>query len=480
MKLDYDTVREIAIGYSTLGDFRTNERSAYNKARAEGWLKSFDWLKTDRKRYTIEELFELAKNYDSLMAFVRDNFNGYRAAKRMGILDQFTWMERAWPDYEWDDIMNALVFCKSADEFKAKHPKMYESAIRRRWAKRIREAAGASSGEQAHADPAAHPDSPPADHPAHSAPAPARPPKAGRKDAPRQGERYEKAKAAAMRYATVGEFREGSPYWYNKSSEFGWLGDFDWLERKRRRFTRAYLEETARRYDSMDRFYKECFNEYRAALKTGQLIEFTWLECSSRPCAWEDAAAAAMQSGSLEQFRKDHPKLYLHAARRRWLDRIRGLFPDARPSGASEPRRKNASEEYYKIYERVVNEEIARRKAEERKAEKASGKPADPLQAAPPQDVPAQAAPGAPARPAGVSPEVADLAAVLSAERGSRPARKSAEAILSESYREIGRAGDCLLESMNEVAGGGFCAAPVDKDIYYGTEQNCRYDESDY
>ena len=91
----YDYCLNEAKKYTTLKDFRTKSKNAYNASIKHDWLKDFDWLEVSERsktRWTEEKCYEDAKKYTSKHDFITKSRNAYKAAWRYGWINQYDWL----------------------------------------------------------------------------------------------------------------------------------------------------------------------------------------------------------------------------------------------------------------------------------------------------------------------------------------------------------------------------------------------------
>lgn len=132
-----DSLEAIARKFTSLKEFRENNINAYNAAARNGWLDDYVWLARkksanvkNKRKYTKEEIIEIAKNYPTRNQFAKGNRNLYQYAVNHGFLDEMTWMPK--PTYTkkiWtsDKIYKFILQCNSYSEF-CKNKNAYNAA----------------------------------------------------------------------------------------------------------------------------------------------------------------------------------------------------------------------------------------------------------------------------------------------------------------------------------------------------------------
>lgn len=108
-----ETCRESALKYSVKRDFYEANPRAYNAARYHGWLKDYTWLRDGRDsgitrnlgfkvnqnfnhshpKYTDEQIIKAAKKYTKKVDFLHNDNALYHAALKRGLLDRFSWLQ---------------------------------------------------------------------------------------------------------------------------------------------------------------------------------------------------------------------------------------------------------------------------------------------------------------------------------------------------------------------------------------------------
>lgn len=93
---------------------------------------------------------------------------------------------------------------------------------------------------------------------------------------------FEKCYNEAIKYSNVGDFKKHAPYAYERSIRKGFLSDFYWLNGRilNVKRIRTYEEcvEIAKKYKSLNSFYKNERRVFRYSKDKGWLDDFTWLK----------------------------------------------------------------------------------------------------------------------------------------------------------------------------------------------------------
>ena len=91
----YDSCFNEARKYSYRGEFEKACPGAYNVARVNNWLDSYDWLKNKTKPtgyWTKQRCEEESHKYQSRTEFMRGSSTAYATASKHGWIEKFTWL----------------------------------------------------------------------------------------------------------------------------------------------------------------------------------------------------------------------------------------------------------------------------------------------------------------------------------------------------------------------------------------------------
>lgn len=140
-KWSEETCREEAKKYNTISDFNKGCASAYNVARKNGWITSYDWFehRVKPKGYWNEETCHTeAMKYKTRKKFYEGNGSAYDAARKNGWLKNYDWFQRPDPiNKKWNEItcLEAALKYTSRSEFKEYCASAYAVALRNGWLK---------------------------------------------------------------------------------------------------------------------------------------------------------------------------------------------------------------------------------------------------------------------------------------------------------------------------------------------------------
>ncbi|MBQ0141600.1 MAG: hypothetical protein KBT06_02155 [Prevotellaceae bacterium] len=97
----FDAAKE----YSTRGDFKKGNQSAYDSARKNGWLDQYTWFEPARKQvtpghWTYARCFEEARKYSTKADFTKFSYGAKQVAVRKGWIKDYTWFI---PPFRWTE-----------------------------------------------------------------------------------------------------------------------------------------------------------------------------------------------------------------------------------------------------------------------------------------------------------------------------------------------------------------------------------------
>ena len=136
-KWSYESCYEAAKKFKKRSDFMYAKglSRAYKVARANGWLDDYTWFEEYSKPagfWTFERCADESRKYTSRGEFKRNNPSAYTISLRNGWIKDFTWLEtkKKWTYEECKDIAS-LYSCRSA--FKAGDLRAYNASHAHKW-----------------------------------------------------------------------------------------------------------------------------------------------------------------------------------------------------------------------------------------------------------------------------------------------------------------------------------------------------------
>jgi hypothetical protein len=135
-----DTLKQKAEEFKTEGDFIKYASSAYQTARRMGVLDYVlqNLIRTDRKKYTKDEVSKEALKYKNRNAFKKGSNSHYRAALAHKWMDDVTkHMEYQYKNWSKEDVEKEALKYNYPSEFEYNSPKAYGAAVYHGWLKDV-------------------------------------------------------------------------------------------------------------------------------------------------------------------------------------------------------------------------------------------------------------------------------------------------------------------------------------------------------
>lgn len=292
----------IARAYQRMYDFQTENYGAYNAAKRNGWLKNYTWLEMvyssmKPRGYwnNYQNCYAEAQLHKTLHSFARKSGSAYNSALKHGWLDDYTWFEgerrKGKEHYTYEICCELSKICQNRTEFARKHPTAYNVSNENGWLDKFTWLKHKK-----------------------------------RKMPVAQGywSIYENCLNESLKYSKRSEFRKKSNSAYKSSVKNGWIDDFTWLEKwnNNRIWTKEVCECESRRFDKLTNFRKECPRAYDAAIEHGWLKDYIWLERTIKPNGyWNETTCReeALKYKTLKLFREECGTAYNKAYQNDWL-----------------------------------------------------------------------------------------------------------------------------------------------------------------
>ena len=235
---------------TTMKEFRTKFRSAYNVALREEWIDNYtwlqlghDWSKSHNNGYwTKDKCFKAAKKCRTIKEFRTKFQTAYKKSVDKGWYAEYTWLKHKVAARRWTKgtCYAAAKKCHSITEFKTKYSGAYKAAARLNtltdytWFTK----------------------------PQHS------------KNYWTKTRCYNTAKKCT----TLREFTETYNVAYITASRNNWLADYTWLERKQGIYDYEHCRELAMQFTDMPSFRNTYPSAWAASHRNNWLSNFDWLE----------------------------------------------------------------------------------------------------------------------------------------------------------------------------------------------------------
>lgn len=135
------TCRDEALKYSSRSEFAEKNGSAYDVARREGWLDSYDWFEEKEKPVgywdVYDNCYNAAKSCRNKSEFIKKYSRAYTKAKENGWLKDYTWfnIKRVNPNRKWfyDNVVEESKKYKTRKEFCIGSRGAYKVAVANGW-----------------------------------------------------------------------------------------------------------------------------------------------------------------------------------------------------------------------------------------------------------------------------------------------------------------------------------------------------------
>lgn len=302
--------------YTSRGSFAKGCPSAYNKARIEGWLDEYVWLKPQRheKGYWTEARCEsVARSYQHMYDFQTENLGAYNAAKRNGWLKKYTWLEKVSentkPRGYWDSYENCYVEAqrhKTLKSFIMQSGGAYNSALEHGWMEDYTWLEGHRRKNRAYYT-------------------------------------YDVCYELANCCKNKSQFIRDYPTAYKVSKENGWIEEYIWFKNKKCKQNKVQsgywsvkdnCRAEALKYSKRRDFREKSNSAYKSSVKNGWIDDFTWLETYNHNTIWtkEICKNESRKYNKLKDFRKYSPKQYNASKEHGWLKDFVWLERSIKPS----------------------------------------------------------------------------------------------------------------------------------------------------
>lgn len=348
-KWNYDACYEVAKGCNKIIEFKKKNQVAYNVARKEGWIKDYNWFvptkelrhapRPNRKKWTFEKCFELAKTCNTLAEF-EHKYNACACiSRKYGWINFFDWLKRATERFNPNgDNVYAYIFSNEHTVYVGRtihtnrrdlnHRKSSASPVFRFSKKNginIPQMTILESGLTI---------------------------REGLKKEDYYRKKYENegwnvlnvgktgigsgsigtlskkwtkksCREESKKYSTLKEFKKQNESAYSVATRNGWTKEYTWLKRLKREngyWTKERCMEEAKKYKNKNHFEKGCPSAYSKAYLMGWLRDFNWEDARPRPLTYQEVYDIAKRYKKLTDFRKEEPRVLDYALRHKWLN----------------------------------------------------------------------------------------------------------------------------------------------------------------
>ena len=290
-KWTYEKVKEEALKYSTITEFRKSGGYACDKAYIFGWIKDFTWLKQTRKQpgyWNYETCYEEAKKYKNRYEFQEKCSGAFKQANKNGWLkdyDWFTYNKKHTSGY-WtkERCYEEAKKYKGKYEFQQGNASAYYASHKNGWFEEYTWFVNPSIKWT-----------------------------------------FDTCYEEAKKYTSRLEFSEKNNSAYRVALDNGWLEYYTWMLSKKRREYGYWNYETcyeeAKKYGSRKELNDNCASAYNVALKNGWLDDYTWFKTPEKiiKLTYEVCFEIAKKCADLKELSKYHTSAYNKARKKGWL-----------------------------------------------------------------------------------------------------------------------------------------------------------------
>lgn len=353
---NHETCYSAALTCHSISEFTKLYPGALDKARDNGWLKEYTWFvrpTAHNKKWTKQTCEDEARKYKTLKEFARTSAG--QIARRNGWIDDYTWLERAHKKGYWqvfDNCYNEALKYKSRTEFQRKSGSCYRQARANGWLdkfdwlkdERIDFINGKIDSVYVY-EFVEH-------HTAYVGRTLMRTQKERDKhhlfvlDSVSSFARENDIPLPEMKILednlTLKEGVEKEGWWIKKYYTDGWsvlnkakAGAIGSLHRINYTYEKCYME--ALKYEYYNDFVKKARAYYRAAYRSGWVVDYTWLKQvhvkTVKTWTYEMCVEESKKYTSRSEFSKKSNGAYAMSRKNKWLDGFVWLKPQLHPSG---------------------------------------------------------------------------------------------------------------------------------------------------
>ena len=358
-----DTCMKEARKYLCRDDFRKASPGAYNVARKNNWLDSYEWFNTKKKPkgyWTMERCEEESKKYKSRTEFMRGTPAAYSTASKHSWIDKYTWLLDRRLDivkgkidsvyvYIFEETKTAYVgrtLIRRQKKRDKEHIFNFENDNVARYAKKLNVPVPPMQILETNLTLEEGLDR--EDY--------------WRKWFERQGYTMLNRLATgigkgslggishgkwnrkacyceAQKYKSAAEFEKANGSAYSSARINGWLADYNWFEVLwQPRWNKESCYNEAKKYKTRGEFWRESCAAYGKALEKGWINDYTWLHSRQTKSAgywdnYEHCYEEAKKYKNRRSFQKGCMGAYMKALKNRWLDDYLWFKEMKKPNG---------------------------------------------------------------------------------------------------------------------------------------------------
>ena len=301
-----ETVWPVAQKYLYKRDFEEQDKGCYLACMRNGWLKEMDWFKPkaidelslDKSKYTVYVYKDkLNKScYVGLTNNLRTRHNRHKNPYRPSVV--YTHFTERYMEIPYPEVLKENLSSKEAQYYEDFYVKEFSN---NGWNVLNTGSTGVGVGSFGGG---------------------------------RVKYTHEKATEIAMMYDTLKDFTKEQASCYNRCRKMGWMEEFTWLKKsdthgrvktceyepKPSKWSFNECERIARQYTSYTEFYQKENSAAKVARKYGWIDNFDWLERERTIHSKEECEEISKKYQTNKDFRQAEPSIYAYCVRHKWID----------------------------------------------------------------------------------------------------------------------------------------------------------------
>ena len=136
IKWTYENVYNEALNYNSRSEFAKGNKGAYNVAIQNKWINDYKWFKrpvNPNKKWDEKTIMEEAKNYNSINEFRKNNKRAYNLACENGWINNYDFLKRRGDEPSFEDCLFEAKKYNKRSDFSLKSRKCYDTAKKYGW-----------------------------------------------------------------------------------------------------------------------------------------------------------------------------------------------------------------------------------------------------------------------------------------------------------------------------------------------------------
>jgi predicted GIY-YIG superfamily endonuclease len=282
-----EIISSLASNYTTLLDFKKNEKRAYDACVQNGWIDELlGHLERKLNSWDKDTVLKMASQYQYLQDFKKDNPSTYRwVVKNNLVFELLSFLKQKPKEKKWsyENLKQLVIKYNSVNEFKKDYPGAYSAILKNGWLDEL------------------------TNHMVRQK---------------RTGNiTLEMVLNIAKKYDTISNFKKNDKNTYALAQYHGWLPEVTkHLVRKKTIWSYDKVKEIADKFNTIKDFYTSNPNAYAAAKNNGWMNDVTkHMNKTKTKWTYEDFIRLSQPYDKKIDFKKAQPKLYQVAYKWGWL-----------------------------------------------------------------------------------------------------------------------------------------------------------------